>query len=29
VIVEVEGQDKPALTAIWLGLMFVQGEQNA
>jgi acyl dehydratase len=26
VTVEIEGGDKPALTALWLGLMFVQGE---
>ena len=25
VTVEIEGEDKPALTALWLGLMFVQG----
>jgi acyl dehydratase len=24
--VEIEGEDKPALTALWLGLMFTQGE---
>jgi hypothetical protein len=23
VTVEIEGEDKPALTAVWLGLMFV------
>ena len=26
VTVEIEGEDKPALTAEWLGLMFVQGD---
>jgi acyl dehydratase len=26
VTVEIEGGDKPALSALWLGLMFVQGE---
>jgi hypothetical protein len=26
VTVEIEGEDKPALTATWLGLMFTQGE---
>jgi acyl dehydratase len=26
VTVEIEGEDKPALTAVWLGLMFVQGD---
>jgi acyl dehydratase len=26
VTVEIEGEEKPALTAEWLGLMFVQGE---
>jgi acyl dehydratase len=26
VTVEIEGEDKPALTAVWLGLMFTQGE---
>ena len=25
VTVEIEGEEKPALTALWLGLMFVQG----
>src|SRR3954454_8154240 len=29
VTVEIEGEDKPALTAEWLGLMFVWGELNA
>jgi acyl dehydratase len=29
VTVEIEGQAKPALTAEWLGLMFIQGELNA
>ena len=29
VTVEIEGEDKPALTAQWLGLMFVQGDRNA
>jgi acyl dehydratase len=29
VTVEIEGEDKPALSAVWLGLMFVQGETNA
>ena len=23
VTVEIEGEDKPALTAVWLGLMFI------
>jgi acyl dehydratase len=26
VTVQIEGEDKPALTAVWLGLMFVQGD---
>ena len=26
VIVEIEGEEKPALTAVWLGLMFTQGD---
>jgi acyl dehydratase len=26
VTVEIEDEDKPALTAVWLGLMFVQGD---
>jgi acyl dehydratase len=26
VTVEIEGEDKPALTAVWLGLMFVSGD---
>ena len=26
VTVEIENEDKPALTAVWLGLMFVQGD---
>jgi acyl dehydratase len=26
VTVEIEGEEKPALTAVWLGLMFTQGE---
>jgi acyl dehydratase len=26
VTVEIEGEEKPALTALWLGLMFTQGE---
>ena len=29
VTVEIEGEAKPALTAEWLGLMFIQGELNA
>ena len=29
VTVEIEGEAKPALTAEWLGLMFLQGEANA
>ena len=29
VTVEIEGEAKPALTADWLGLMFLQGEANA
>lgn len=29
VTVEIEGQDKPALTASWLTLIFVPGDQNA
>ena len=29
VTVEIEGEAKPALTADWLGLMFLQGELNA
>ena len=29
VTVEIEGKAKPALTADWLGLMFLQGELNA
>ena len=29
VTVEIEGKDKPALTAQWLGLMFVEGDSNA
>ena len=29
VTVEIEGEDKPALTAQWLGLMYVQGDWNA
>jgi len=29
VTVEIEGEAKPALSAEWLGLMFVQGEENA
>jgi acyl dehydratase len=28
VTVEIEGEDKPALTALWLGLMFVLGDFN-
>lgn len=28
VTVEIEGEDKPALSAIWLGLMIIQGEEN-
>jgi acyl dehydratase len=29
VTVEVDGADKPALTALWLALIFVQGDPNA
>jgi hypothetical protein len=29
VTVEIEDGDKPALTAVWLALMFVGGEKNA
>ena len=29
VTVEIEGEDKPALAAQWLGLMYVQGDWNA
>jgi acyl dehydratase len=29
VTVEIDGGDKPALTALWLALIFVQGDQNA
>jgi acyl dehydratase len=29
VTVEIEGQEKPALTALWLALIFVRGDLNA
>jgi acyl dehydratase len=29
VTVEIDGADKPALTALWLALIFVQGDPNA
>lgn len=29
VTVEIEGEEKPALTALWLALIFVQGDSNA
>ena len=29
VSVEIEGEDKPALSAVWLALMIIRGEKNA
>ena len=29
VTVEIAGEEKPALTAVWLGMLFVQGDTNA